>query len=752
MTGSTLVLGALLTASPAPTVIPEPVSLHLRGGPSFVFSRTTSLENDGKSAAPAFLKEMLSRSAGISLGGKSRSNRVVFKLVTLGGQLPPNWYSLKVTQHEVLVQYAEETGAFYAVQTLRQLLPKEIDSPIRVSGVQWSVPQVEIEDYPRFQWRGMMLDCSRHFFPVSFIKKTLDNCAMMKLNVFHWHLVDDGGWRLEIKKYPNLTKFGAWRVDTGEVWPGGGWNFGNLQFCGEDGAKKYGGYYTQDQVKDIVRYAAARHITIVPEIEMPGHSLGAVVSYPEIMCENVPPADKPGKSVSNVYCAGSDKAIAFLEEVLSETMQLFPSKFIHIGADEVTKTYWHNCPLCQDRMKKEGLKDENELQSWFVKHFDNFLAQHGRRLVGWDEILEGGLAPGATVMSWRGIDGGIEAAKQGKDVVMSPTSHCYFDYSYQSISTEHVYGWNPVPAALNATEAKHVLGGQYNVWTEWIPTESHCEEMQFPRALAMAEDLWTPPARKDWSDFSRRLAAWLPRLDELGITYMMPVPTVPFTTLFFSGSVQVKCNAPTGLSQTLRYTTDGTVPNSASKAYTGPLTVKKPCTVTFAYVNSHGVAGGVAKVDCRNSLRTELPSLDSGVTVQQYLLTGEPSTIPDLTNMKPTATTVAPLPTEGARPRDAKFAVRWSGYIRIPTAGAYTFSLKSDDGSRLWLGDALVVDNDGPHGAVEKSGTAWLPAGLYPFDVRWFDQGGANSFSVSVAGPGQAKGPIPAKWLFHYSG
>ena len=651
------------------------------------------------------------------------------------------------------VDYTSEAGAFYAVQTIRQLLPEAIEGPKPAKGVKWQIPSCSIDDGPRFPWRGMMLDVSRHFFPVEFIKRQLDAMAMLKLNVFHWHLVDDGGWRIEIKKYPNLTKMGAWRVETGEVWPGGEWNFGNIQICGDKAPKKYGGFYTQKQIKEIVKYAAERHITVVPEIELPGHSLAAVVSYPELLCQNVGKPRKPGQSLSNVYCGGNDVAIKFLEDVLDETMALFPSKFVHIGADEVEKKHWRACPRCQAKMRAEGLKDEHELQSWIVRHFDKYLSDRGRRLVGWDEILEGGLAPGATVMSWRGIQGGIEAAKQGRDVVMSPTSHCYFDFTYPMIPTKHVYSWDPVPSELTRTQpgqADRILGGQYNVWTEWIATEERCEEQQYPRALAMAEVLWSPKDGRNWDEFQGRMTAFLPRLDALGLNYHVPEPEVEASAVFFSGRTTVKAKGGPGLD--LRYTLDGSVPDAKSPAYGGGVTVVKPTTVTFAFVNKRGIAGPVARVECRNPMGEVSGPLSPGVVQATYLLTGEPTALPDLAKLAPSGSKTSANLDSSARPRDSKFAVRWTGVLRIPRSGAYTFFLTSDDGSRLWLDDALVVDNDGPHAAIEKSGKAWLEKGDYRLDVRWYDQGGANSFKLEASGPEGAKLPLPDGWLLHPSG
>ena len=633
------------------------------------------------------------------------------------------------------------------MQTLRQLLPDEVESNKPVRGIDWRVPSVEIADGPRFAWRGMMLDESRHFFGVEFVKRQLDRMALLKQNVFHWPLTDDGGWRIEIKKYPNLTKTGAWRLDTGGVWPSGGWNYENVQFVGEKHPKRYGGYYTQAQIKEIVRYAADRHITVVPEIEMPGHALAATVSYPELLCENVPAADKPGKTVSNVLCAGNDLSVKFMEEVLDEVLALFPSTFVHVGADEVLKTFWKNCPKCQARIKDHGLKNEEELQSWFVRHFDAYLAKKGRRLVGWDEILEGGLAPGATVMSWRGTSGGIAAAKAGRDVVMSPTSHCYFDYSYQAISTEHVYSWEPVPTELSPEEGARVMGGQYNVWTEWIPDARKGERMQSPRALAMAEVLWSPAGHRDPTSFRERANQFYRRLDALGAAYTMPVPEVPFSAVFFEGSVSVR-PLEEAVPFNLRYTTDGSQPTAKSPVCEGDVSVDRNTTLSFAYVSAGGQIGDVARIDCRP--RPAPPTgLATGLSVSRYLISGTPRSMPDFHQMEEHDRFVVPAVDAETRPRAEKFGVLWDGYFEAIEPGLYTFWLTSDDGSRLWLEDALVVDNDGPHAAVEKAGAVLLLPGKYRLRVEWFDQGGANTLKLEMAAPGDDRGPVPANLLFH---
>lgn len=743
----TLALGLKAVLLETPHLIPQPISQSFAPSGFFEFSAKTKLISD--TTETKFLSSMFKRAAGFSLSGRGATNKIIFKRVSDTRRVRPDYYILEVSPKQVVVNYTSDGGAFYAIQTLRQLLPTAIESNQVVRGTKWQIPICKIEDGPRFSWRGMMLDVSRHFFPVSFIKKTLDEMALLKLNTFHWHLVDDGGWRIEIKKYPKLTEIGAWRLDTGEIWPGGPWNYENLQFINSKHPKRYGGFYTQDQIREVVRYAAERHIDVVPEIEMPGHSLGAAVAYPELICDNVKPA-KPGMSTSNVYCAGKDSTLKFLENVLDEVRTLFPSQFIHIGADEVLKNFWHECPQCQARMKKEGLKSEHELQSWFVRHFDDNLSKHGRRLVGWDEILEGGLAPGATVMSWRGTEGGIAAAKAGRNVVMSPTSHCYFDYSYNQISTEQVYGYEPVPDVLSPEEGARILGGQYNVWTERIATIDRCEELQFPRALAMAEVLWSPKESRNWINFSARQMQFLKRLEALKINYHMPAPQTEYAAIFGQSPLTVRATKVPGL--TLKYTLDGSIPNKKSPLYSGDLIVKaKPngvTRVTFAFVNSAGKASDPTTVDCSSldqSLDTK--SLTPGLICHRYTFENEPSKMPDL--RLPTGTSVVTEISDNARPRKNKFAVHWKGFIKAPVTGRYEFLLTSDDGSIFSLGSATVINHDGPHGATGKSATAWLQAGLFPLSLKWYDQGGGNSLTFQIRKPGGQWTEIPADWLFH---
>ncbi|MFI5386763.1 MAG: beta-N-acetylhexosaminidase, partial [Fimbriimonadales bacterium] len=496
-----------VTAAP-PSIIPKPVSAEFSGRAPFLIEGITPLVDDRDTFASRLLLEILEKGAHKKLQKASTLRLAGIEFVReIDTNRSKEGYDLEVTASGIKIRYSDDAGALYAVETLRQLLPPEIDSP-KGTHQTLAVPACEIHDSPRFPWRGMHLDVSRHFFPPSFIKRYIDYIAMMKMNVFHWHLVDDGGWRLQIDKYPRLTSVGAWRYGVTTDW-----DQSRLRFDPESKLPKYGGFYTKSDVRDIVKYAADRNVTIVPEIEMPGHAMPVFAAYPEVGCQDQPPAAQQGQPATNVYCAGNEKTYQFIEDVLTEVMELFPSKWIHIGGDEVWKAYWHRCPVCQAKIKSEGLKNEDELQSYFVRRIDRFLSDHGRRLIGWDEILEGGLAQGATVMSWRGIDGGIAAAKSGHDVVMSPTSHAYFDALYNTQSTEHVYTFEPVPEVLTPDEAKHVLGGQANVWCEMIPTEARCEYMIWPRMAAMAEVLWSPKAIRDTDEFLRRLSGLVSRLD-----------------------------------------------------------------------------------------------------------------------------------------------------------------------------------------------------------------------------------------------
>jgi hexosaminidase len=512
------------------SVIPKPVELVMGSG-SFVIDDKTKLTitPSDESTAPvtAFLAEMIRRSADVPLPveeGSGRGRNRIFMAVDSSLAIGREGYTLMVTGKRVELRSPSPAGLFRGVQTLRQLMPPQVEVEGGLTGeVLPQVPACFITDEPRFSYRGMHLDVCRHFFTVDEVKRYLDILALHKFNTFHWHLTDDQGWRIEIKKYPELTTTGSQRKET---LTGHG---GRPPFT-YDG-KPHGGYYSQEEAREIVRYAAERYITVIPEIEMPGHAVAALASYPWLSCTgNKIEVQTRWGVMEDVFCAGRDTVFAFLEGVLDEVMEIFPSEYIHIGGDECPKTRWEKCSACQQRIREESLSDEHELQSWFITRIEKYLNSHGRKIIGWDEILEGGLAPDATVMSWRGIRGGIEAARMGHDAIMTPTTHAYLDY-YQGepageplaiggyLPLERVYSFEPLPDELNADEQKHILGLQGNLWTEYISTMSYLEYMTFPRAFAIAETAWTPYLKKDFEEFLARLDVLKERYDLMHVNY-----------------------------------------------------------------------------------------------------------------------------------------------------------------------------------------------------------------------------------------
>lgn len=507
-------------------IIPKPIKLEAQPG-KFILTADTKIalltQDEGFQQVAQSIQQLIGPSTGFSLeisDAKRSKNAIVLE------QDPsianPEAYKLTITPKLITITAGKANGAFYGFQTLRQLLPPQVEEKSVVAGLEWSAPCVNIDDAPRYGYRGMHLDVGRHFFPADFVKRYIDLMALHKMNRFHWHLTEDQGWRIEIKKYPKLQEIAAWRKETII-----GHNRDQPQrFDGQ----RYGGFYTQEEIKDVVKYAKDRFIEIVPEIEMPGHAQAALAAYPELGCTPGPfeVATKWGV-FKDVFCP-NEQTFQFLEDVLTEVMPLFPYEYIHIGGDECPKDRWKESAFCQELIKKEGLKDEHELQSYFIKRMEKFITSKGKKLIGWDEILEGGLAPEATVMSWRGTAGGIEAARQRHDVIMTPTTYCYLDY-YQSkdpkeplaiggyLPIDSVYSYDPMPAELTAEEGKHILGVQCNVWTEYMVAPAQVEYMAYPRAIAVAEMGWTPQADRDFADFKQRLTQHSRRLNELKVNY-----------------------------------------------------------------------------------------------------------------------------------------------------------------------------------------------------------------------------------------
>ena len=512
------------------SIIPEPLSYRQCEGSFVINSRTCIIVDETLKEMAERFNEIISPALDtplpIKINGQAKNNIINFVIASDLNDFGDEGYQLKVTNDRIVIAATAEPGIFYGIQTVRQLLPEQIFSQKTVSGIPWKIPCVEIVDRPRFKWRGMHLDVGRHYMPKDFIKKYIDFIAMHKMNVFHWHLTEDQGWRIEINKYPKLTQLAAWRDETlvGHVKDA---KKGNEKYDG----KKHGGFYTQDDIREIVEYAKQRYVTVVPEIEMPGHCQAALAAYPELSCSGGPFEVRKKWGVSReVYCAGNEKTFEFLQDVLSEVIDMFPGEFIHIGGDECPKNRWQACEKCQTRIQSESLKDEHELQSYFIKRIETFLTAKGRNLIGWDEILQGGLAPNATVMSWRGEKGGIAAAKAGHRVVMAPNTYTYLNF-YQAdrntepiaqgkfLPLEKVYNYDPVPVVLTEQEARYILGAQGQLWTEYIPSPKHAEYMLFPRMSALAEVVWTQKEKKDYKRFYNNLEVHLKRLDSYETNY-----------------------------------------------------------------------------------------------------------------------------------------------------------------------------------------------------------------------------------------
>lgn len=572
-------------------VIPEPAQVNLKSG-QFTFTPQTAVllgdrNSDMKQVARFFTDHLKIMGVPELQVEQYNPDEKRVRAIILAHPKERIWfhpegYTLRITPDQIVVNATTGAGFFYGIQTLLQLLPADYCQDSKVGETaQLSVPALEIRDHPRFPYRGMHLDVSRHFFPKEFIKKYIDLIAMYKMNRFHWHLTDDNGWRIEIKKYPKLTEVGAWHVDREDL----SWRDRPAQKPGE--AATYGGFYTQDDIREIVDYATKQYVTIIPEIEMPAHSVEVLAAYPQLSCTCGPFTVPPGSYWPNIdiLCAGNDSVFTFLQDVLTEVMDLFPSKYIHVGGDEADKTNWKRCSKCQGRIKAEGLKDENELQSYFMKRIEKFIVSKGRKMIGWDEILEGGIAPEATIMSWRGVEGGIAAARQGHDAIMTPGSHCYFDH-YQAdpdfepkaiggmTTLKKVYAFEPIPEELNEAEAKHILGAQGNVWTEFIPTPAHAEYMAVPRMIALAEVVWSPRNLRNWTNFRSRLSDQFKRLDCMKVNYSKGSFKVGVSTLSDpkTGEVRILLDSEQP-DATIYYSLDGNDPNPKSKIYSGPFVV-----------------------------------------------------------------------------------------------------------------------------------------------------------------------------------
>lgn len=663
-------------------------------------------------------------------------------------------YTLNIDSNKIEIS-GNQKGMFYAIQTLFQL----------VNGYNLTLPAVTINDEPRYAYRGLHLDVSRHFYPITFIKQYLDLMAMYKLNNFHWHLTDDQGWRIEIKKYPLLTQVGGYRNQTLIG------NFHDRMPQWFDN-KPYGGFYSQQEIKEIVAYADGKFINIIPEIDMPGHSLAALAAYPHLACGKNPGQFKTAERwgiFDDIFCAGKDSTFIFLEDVLTEVMQLFPSKYIHIGGDEVIKTKWKTCPYCQKTIRKQKLKDENQLQSYFIERIEKFVNKNGRLIIGWDEILDGGLAPNATVMSWQSVQGGINAAKQKHSAIMCPsTMGLYLDHTQGKSDQEplsiggdgrieKIYAYNPTPAGLSSQFTNYIIGVQANMWTEYMPTTTKVEYMLMPRLQALSEIAWTTLENKNYTNFTnQRLALHLSWFDKTELLYRVPTAIgAKDTSINITNSYTFFWQPPV-IGAKIYYTIDGYTPNSTTHLYTQPLQVFVPYgekrAVKSVVITPSGKQSAITTTWLinQNPYQAIADSLNKQAGIKYYYVPKLFKLTTEIDTCKATNTGVIPtISINKILNKAREYGVIFEGFINVNEDAVFEFSLNSDDGSKLYIDDDLLIDNDLKHARFQLSAGANLKKGLHKIKVAYFDVGPGSVLQVFIKGTDGKKIEIPGVMLFH---
>lgn len=731
--------GAAFAQTSNVNIIPKPNSMTPGSGTFTLSAETRIVARDKEAKAlAAILNDAIRSRYGFALKiskKESGESSIVFGLADAGAD---GSYSLKV-EGSVIQIGGSAAGRFYAVQSLLQILPLKGSAKI-------DIPQVAISDSPRFKYRGMHLDVSRHFMPIEFVKRYIDLMSQYKFNTFHWHLTDDQGWRIEIKKYPKLTEVGSKRSESllGRYSP---------TFKG-DGVPVEG-FYTQQQIKDVIAYAKARYITIIPEIELPGHASAALAAYPELGKGCAAPdykfeVKKTWGIFKEVFCP-TEETFKFLEDVLDETIKLFPdSPYVHIGGDEVLKDFWKDSAYVQELKKRENLKDEHEVQSYFIRRIEKFINSKGKKIIGWDEILEGGVAPNATIMSWRGEKGGIEAANAHHDVIMTPNTYVYFDYgqgdpAYEPITIggyiplEKVYGWNPVPKELAPDEVKYILGGQANIWTEYLKKPENVEYMAFPRELALAEVLWTQPENKNFADFERRLAASLERLEVENVNFRIPEPEGLKNTIVGSDGKAVLDIKPLVADYKIYYTLDGSTPDVTSNLFTAPVTfdvakdeVKTVKTIVVTPSGRKSSVYAATYVNREPLTAVEPEQKRPGVNFEFYLPEKEPVK----------GETKSIMLGQFAKTYDLKqnFGVSFDGYMKAPADGIYELQVDATWDVTVLLDNERLIDDAGTKDRKLRSAIVPLKAGYHKVSLRYNHRGGDAMFRVLWGLKGQGLG------------
>ena len=728
-------------ATPEINLIPRPVSMTQTDGTFKLKSGMTVSADTSLAAAARYLTEALQASSALQLeaAAPGKTGNIDLRLGLQNDN--PEAYTLTVNADGVTIQGASPRGVLMGIATLRQLVP--------VDSKDSRLPYVTISDAPRFDWRGMHLDVSRHFFTADQVKDFIDLMATYKFNKFHWHLTDDQGWRIEIKQYPLLTEKGAWRKFNGQ----------DRQCMAmaidednpdmelprelmkiENGDTLYGGYYTQEQIKEVVAYAAERGIDVIPELDMPGHLMGAQQGYPWITCNG---ESSWGQSFSSPLCPGKDSAVNFAKNIYSEVFALFPYEYVHLGADEVEKTNWKACPDCQARIAANNLANEEELQAWFVHDMERHFNANGKKLIGWDEIVDGGLSPTATITWWRdwAPKAVTTATAQGNQVILCPDFLLYLDFMEQGGDLRRIYETEPTTYradwSLTPEQKKNIRGVQANIWCERIPSVRRMQYQAMPRMFAISELGWSQPEAKDWADFQKRFVAQINHLDRIGVNYRIPDLTGfnDINVFVDTARVEVNCVLP---NIQIRYTTDGTMPNAESTLYTGPITVTESTKFTFRPFRPDGTAGAIQTAEYRKesySPAQELPeAAKPGIGMVQHEFKGNKCAEIEAakTVARHTLDSVA-IPTKMA----GWLGLVYEGYFEVPADGIYTFALTSNDGSMLYIDGAMLIDNDGPHSDRCLKAQRALAKGWHKIRVDFFDMNNGGSLALQWATPGE---------------
>lgn len=712
------------------SIIPAPFNIVVEND-FFELPKQCTIGISDKTLIPAadYLAGILGRSTGCQLVVKEGKGDINLSLSTSSDG---DGYSLVSTCDEVTISGNSYAGVIYGIATLRQLLPHQVESRKTVEGIDWTIPAVNIKDTPRFQWRGLMLDVSRHFYDKDEVKELLDLMALYKMNKFHWHLTDDQGWRIEIKKYPMLTEKGAWRkynshdktcMSLARQNDNTDYLIPEERTIVMDGDTLYGGFYTQNDIKEIVSYAQVRGIDVIPEIDMPGHMLAAVSNYDGVSCFKT---TGWGQTFSSPVCPGKDSALEFCKNIYSEIIPLFPYKYIHIGGDEVEKTNWKRCPDCQRRIRENNLKSEEELQSWFIHEMEAFFNSKGKEMIGWDEILEGGLSKTATVMWWRSWvkDAPAKTTSQGNNIIFTPNSHFYLDYQQDKKTLSNIYNYDPAAEFTDKPElVNQVLGVQGNIWCEWIPSRERMQYMVVPRMQAIAEVGWSNPEHKDWNGFIDRLTDHFERLDEMNVNYRIPDLEGFYDSNVFVGeaNVDVTCIDPNAQ---IHYTTDGSIPTLESPKYDGNLKITDNTDLVFRTFRPDGKPCDVFKtrfIKGEFSPAASITPSNKGLKAVWYNFAGDKCTDIDKAEINGEYSIADVSIPEGV---NGRIGLVINGFINIPADGIYTFALTSDDGSTLVIDGDKVVDNDGPHSPREVIGQKAMSKGYHPIELRYFDSNG----------------------------